>query len=293
MFRKATTHIAYTAILVNALACIESRIGVSAVGGVANAAEQVEFLAGLSSGWSSDPELVRRVQAFLKERGFDPGLIDGRIGPKTKAAIQAWSKTPESSEYKALLAEAVIGTQRNISTVVEQEIAKADSVKELEALIKKYADHEMIDKVVEKLEIILIDEVRKTKGHGRYIISGISAQENASPMSITFQGVDRKEVLMEFAHDSYPMRISKPHPFSDRGELTYPRESDFFVDGSVHRYNGKTKALIDGKQGFVIGEGDRLHRLTFGVVEGVGYVYLRGRGKVIVNDEIQAVLGAK
>jgi peptidoglycan hydrolase-like protein with peptidoglycan-binding domain len=33
-------------------------------------------------------ELIRLVQIFLKESGFDPGPIDGVLGPKTREAIK-------------------------------------------------------------------------------------------------------------------------------------------------------------------------------------------------------------
>jgi len=41
---------------------------------------------------SSDPALVRRIQSALVERGYDPGPIDGRPGPRTRAAIGAYQR---------------------------------------------------------------------------------------------------------------------------------------------------------------------------------------------------------
>ena len=35
---------------------------------------------------------ARLVQSLLKEAGFDPGKIDGKIGPKTKDAVRAFQK---------------------------------------------------------------------------------------------------------------------------------------------------------------------------------------------------------
>ena len=36
--------------------------------------------------------LVREVQQALKDKGNDPGAIDGKLGPKTKAAIRDFQK---------------------------------------------------------------------------------------------------------------------------------------------------------------------------------------------------------
>ncbi|NKN32767.1 hypothetical protein HF203_05985 [Marichromatium bheemlicum] len=36
--------------------------------------------------------LVRRVQRWLVAHGFDPGPIDGLIGPRTRAAIRAFER---------------------------------------------------------------------------------------------------------------------------------------------------------------------------------------------------------
>ncbi len=45
-----------------------------------------------SSYASSDSGLVRRIQSALAERGYDPGPVDGRSGPRTRAAIAAYQR---------------------------------------------------------------------------------------------------------------------------------------------------------------------------------------------------------
>ena len=39
-----------------------------------------------------DPAAVREVQAELQQRGYDVGPVDGRLGPKTKAAIREYEQ---------------------------------------------------------------------------------------------------------------------------------------------------------------------------------------------------------
>ena len=38
------------------------------------------------------PEQVRKIQQALTKAGFNPGPVDGRIGPKTKAALESFQK---------------------------------------------------------------------------------------------------------------------------------------------------------------------------------------------------------
>ena len=40
-----------------------------------------------------------------------------------------------------------------------------------------------------------------------------------------------------------------------------------------------------------ISEGDRFNKLTFAVIQDQGYVYLRGKGKVISADGSEKLLG--
>ena len=43
-------------------------------------------------GNGADNGVVRRIQSALAERGYDPGPVDGRSGPRTRAAIGAYQR---------------------------------------------------------------------------------------------------------------------------------------------------------------------------------------------------------
>lgn len=48
---------------------------------------------GSASAASADSSpVVRRIQSALAERGYDPGPVDGRSGPRTRAAIGAYQR---------------------------------------------------------------------------------------------------------------------------------------------------------------------------------------------------------
>ena len=55
-----------------------------------------------------------------------------------------------------------------------------------------------------------------------------------------------------------------------------------FSDGSVHRFVGQfpfANILT------VVGEGDKDHRLTFVVLNEIGMVYVRGKGRIVLAAE--------
>jgi peptidoglycan hydrolase-like protein with peptidoglycan-binding domain len=47
---------------------------------------------GASSQGAYDNGVVRRIQSSLAQRGYDPGPVDGRAGPRTRAAIGAYQR---------------------------------------------------------------------------------------------------------------------------------------------------------------------------------------------------------
>ncbi len=68
------------------------------------------FTSGSSSGSSDKYNLLRvsgvsgtDVQKALKRAGYDPGLVDGRLGKKTRSAIKAFQKS------QGLTADGIIG----------------------------------------------------------------------------------------------------------------------------------------------------------------------------------------
>jgi Putative peptidoglycan binding domain len=77
--------------------------------------------AALSNGYqgyivSLDPVLQERIQAALRDKGFDPGPIDGKYGGKTRAALLAFRKAngvKDGEEFDEILtpnlAKALLG----------------------------------------------------------------------------------------------------------------------------------------------------------------------------------------
>ena len=57
------------------------------------AAGAVLMLATAALGQHSGDERVKAAQQALKDKGHDPGTVDGHLGPKTQAALRDFQKT--------------------------------------------------------------------------------------------------------------------------------------------------------------------------------------------------------
>jgi len=67
------------------------------------AAGQARHTASLGKAATGNP-LVAQVQRSLKRAGYDPGPVDGRLGPATRAAIRHFQRDnglPETGEVDA------------------------------------------------------------------------------------------------------------------------------------------------------------------------------------------------
>lgn len=71
-------------------------------------------LCGIPAMAAPDSESVRQAQQALKDKGFDPGTVDGIDGPKTRAAVRAYQKKND------LTADGRLGAQTLTSLGVKQ-----------------------------------------------------------------------------------------------------------------------------------------------------------------------------
>lgn len=59
--------------------------------------------------WRATREIIRRVQRTLTDMGYDPGPIDGAMGPSTRRAIAAYQKDNEMEE-DGIVTQALVAT---------------------------------------------------------------------------------------------------------------------------------------------------------------------------------------
>lgn len=172
----------------------------------------------------------------------------------------------------------------------EEQTSVCSTIAGCEEFIQKNPESKDTDKAVVKAEELLIDEI-KNKGAGtRYVIEEFEAEPNTPSSKTTFQrkiitDAEGKTVILpgvefitEFPNDQFPL------------SLDLPVQPKIFGDGSIHRFNGEI-SMNRGKYQAIVGEGDRLNRLTFGLFKEVGYVYVRGKGKLLLKDGSEIKLG--
>lgn len=92
----------------------------------------------------------------------------------------------------------------------------------------------------------------------------------------------------EFPHDGimFGMDINNPIGADGRFELSVP----LAMEGYIHRYSGKSE-LKAGESRWLIGEGAKFDRLSFAPIQDAGYVYVRGKGKVVLENGREILLG--
>jgi len=183
-----------------------------------------------------------------------------------KGAYEKFLESYPSSEYSA-------EAHRRLGFFFA--IDSANSTDAVEALIKKHQGETFVYNAIPKLENFLIDEIEMRGPSDRLIITALMPTGNEAITGVTFSEGDEPEtfkVSTEFPGDAIMLGGS---PFNTR----------------VHRYRGKVPVggALDGY--VFISEGDKLNLLTFAQIRRVGYVYLRGRGKVIFPNGKEVRLG--
>lgn len=162
----------------------------------------------------------------------------------------------------------------------DDEFNKANTSAQLEVLLKKYYDEN--ERIIPKLESVIINEIKNNGVGNRLLVKDIMTRSNSSG-SLTIEGTDSDFVglLMEFPSDGIPISISM-----GSGGPSIP-----FGDSSIHRFKGKVSFGGKNCSYTFIGEGEKTNRLTFCLLNGIGYVYLRGKGKVIFDNGKEVKLG--
>jgi hypothetical protein len=167
--------------------------------------------------------------------------------------------------------------------IFDKEFNNAKTSQALEELLKKHPDQ--VDLIVPKLETTIIKEIETQGVKKRYVIKKIVPLPNYASGGITFKESGQKGVPLvstEFKGDNIEMTVNAASGSATSLNIPWGNES-------VHRFVGKVE--IGGIDRIFIGEGDKAHRLSFGLIEQIGYVYLRGKGKVIQGDGTEITFG--
>jgi hypothetical protein len=137
---------------------------------------------------------------------------------------------------------------------------------------------EMADSLVPQIERLIINDISENGVGSRFVIREVIAQEGAKPSAITMSALPYLKGVVEYGFDF-------PSDVIIQGSYRRP----MFGSGSVHRFNG-TINFRTGPYTQIFGQGGKTHRLTFAVIEGVGYVHIRGNGNILRDDSTKVDL---
>lgn len=149
----------------------------------------------------------------------------------------------------------------------EEELSKALTAAQLEQLLERFPDE--ATRIVPKIEQAAIAEIRSGGAGSRYVLK--------TPVG----GPSASNTMKQHASGDFEFTTEFPDDRIIIGSAGFPDPP--VGDGSVQRYDGRLE-LVPGLM-IIIGEGDKAHRLTFAVVQGLGYVHIRGKGQVLLGPE--------
>ncbi|MFW6129340.1 MAG: SPOR domain-containing protein, partial [Candidatus Aminicenantaceae bacterium] len=141
---------------------------------------------------------------------------------------------------------------------------------------------DLTEKLVPRIEKKLIEEIKKQGPENRFMIKEFNPQAKIPPSRVT---------IKQHSTDS----ISAKTEFPDDTVANYDKSNkSIWGKESIHRFEGRVELKVEAPDGTYktytfIGEGSKLNRLTFLLTE-QGYVYMRGKGKVVLPNGTQIFL---
>lgn len=163
-------------------------------------------------------------------------------------------------------------------TTFDQDFKKADTLEQIETLLKKYPNEG--EKIIHKLEVVIIDEIKRKGVGSRFIVKEYMPRPDKSGSITLMEEPEHIRFLPEFPGDMKELFFD-----GKTGMFSPPSGYD-----SVHRFVGKIEFKIGNVYAF-IGEGDKLNRLTFALIQNIGYIYVRGKGKAILKEGTEIKFG--
>ena len=173
------------------------------------------------------------------------------------------------------------------AALVAQNSSKAPSpqaVPSLEAELKQHPDRAKV--LVPRIEKLILAQIR-AKGPGdRFVLAFVRADAGSPlPTAATFEIAPDTSLRAtpEFTGDSVGVE-----------SLGGRQTGRFFANNSIHRFKGRVDRVASNTLNAIGSQAEEIvslrsddvpsNRLTFAVMNGIGYVYIRGRGTVIVRN---------
>jgi hypothetical protein len=176
----------------------------------------------------------------------------------------------------------------------------------LEAAIQENPGAPDVGNRIVQLEQLILNHIRRHGPGRRYLIREIVprdtddsaacclvANSGGGAMAMTDLPGDKIPLAMPFLTSRAVYGEGScwiPNIFEPGAAGIVPTNNVPGGDGAIHRYEGAI-ALGAGVDFIIVGDKSRTNRLTFSLIKGVGYVYLRGKGGVLNSKGAAVKLG--
>ena len=173
----------------------------------------------------------------------------------------------------------------------DDELRSATTSAQLEKLLQQYPNN--AEEIVPKLENTLVTELRAKPVGERFSIKEIVPKPAgvSGSLSISENGPSEFLYLTEYPEDRTTFATGSFATVEINVRDVLSSEAVPLGDGSIHRFSGGEQKTMKVGNYLFVNEGKKHHRLTFCLVKGQGYVYLRGKGLVITPDGNEVKLG--
>jgi Sel1 repeat len=238
-----------------------------------NAKAMLEWAVALDKGRGVERDDAQAQQWYrkaeaLKVDGAKAGLVamyaDGRATPREHAEGVQWAR--------ALAASARAGRKTRW----------AQQIRDLEQKLR--GRPELSDELVPQIETLIVSDIIVNGAGNRLVVGDVAVSKSAPAIKVTLARAGRDADLVlqstEFKGD-----VLSFGSVSDRG-LSQSSPGD----GTVYRFKGRVSSRV-GRLVSYDSPDVKSERLTFALVHGLGFVYLRGNGTVSAKDGRQTRLG--
>lgn len=178
----------------------------------------------------------------------------GRFVPEARLLLQ------RLREEKALAAE------------FRGKLDKAESIDQVKELIGEYSPYKFAGGGLPKLERLLIQEIKKRDADECFVIDDLFYSPGVRPSNVSIAVDPVTDTIVFLEKSTFVFKQGR---------------YDLFGDQSIHRFVGEVQlfgvTFLD--------KGEELNPLTFFVDRNLGYVYLRGKGRVIIEGKDPVDLG--
>lgn len=190
---------------------------------------------------------------------------------------------------------ALISLMLSVSVVVaaqfDDELKKATTSAQLEELLTKHPKNGK--DIVPRLETTGVTELKSKPDAKRFSIKEIVPKPRSvtGSLSISENGPSEFLYFTEYPQDRTTFATGSFATIESNVKDVLSSKAVPLGDGSIHRFAGGRQKTLKVANYTFVNEGKEHHRLTFCLLKGQGYVYLRGKGLVIAPDGKETKLG--